>query len=274
MSHNTHDHIKNRIYKRSDQEPKDGFLVELEEGSGVTHLELPIRFRDPKTEELIGHIQVKAIVRGSAPLLELLSQKQKDLLLKEPLIRSGAELVYKKKSGKLDYTSSILKTLSFRYPNKKSVDWFSFYISGLPKTIAEEPDFDMHRHFGVITIEPSDFKKLKDGEVGIALNNGSWTHDYDGFTEVVDNSGDRIGSAQVILAIDTRNDYFQELMPVIDTLELARRLELDFLSKSWVKDRVAEFSNNKKGDAGWMSIIYYLPETVSFSTFIRLLTER
>jgi hypothetical protein len=269
MNRNTHDHITNRIWKRSNYKLDDGLYVELEEGSRVSHLNLPMRLRDFATSQ----VSVKAIVSGSAPLLRLLPQKQKDLVLKQLLLRSGADIVSADDGG-IDYAASILKTLSGWYPQKHSVNWFSFYVYSVCDVAQEEHDFDLHRHVGVIEIDLEDFKKIKEGEAGIALNVGIWTYDYDGQTEVVDDSGYKIGSAQTILAFCTRQSYLPVLMPVINTLEIVEKAEKELLSKKYVIKRVAELSNRGKSDADWLSLVFYMPESVDFKVMVRLLSEK
>lgn len=263
MSRNRHDHITNRIWKRSKAESKDGLYVELEEGSRVTHLQTYMRLRDAESKKLLGHVSVKAVVQGSAPLLNYIPETLRNSLFKELLIRSDIEIISAvgKKGVGIDYGKSILKELTGRHADKSSVDWFTFFVFSSPEE-KEDEDFDMHRHGGPIVATPEEFEGFlkKEGEVGVALIDGYWTCDFEEDSEVVDINGRQIGTARILLVIDTRIIYAQELKSVINISNLIFKAEHRW-SKSLVKKRLGELYG-KKSDAGWFSMVYYLPKSI------------
>jgi len=261
MSYDTHNHFGNRIFRRSKIEPADKLWVELEEGSRATHLEIPIRLREPFGKKLLGHINVKATVQGNASSIKYLP-RQVGESLKELLIRSNVEIIQKKGKGENqepDYEASILKELSSRYPEKSSVKWYTFYIFSPPYEIKEEPDFEMHDHKGPIVVLPDDFIKIKEGEVGVTLAQGFRPFDYEEDTKVINISHKQIGTALVLLSIQTRINYIGDLMPIFNLPKMI------FKAERWpatIVRRQLSILYGKKSDAKWFSLIYFLPKEI------------
>lgn len=256
MSYDPHVHVSDFIVRRSKIKPGD-LWAELEEGCCATSFDIPIKLED-EFGELLGYSQVLATIQSKASLMEPFP-----IPIEELLYRAGVPIEDLDKRP--DYKISLLNELKRRYPEKKSVEWFTFYILEPPQKIEQNVKFKMHFHYkGPMIVLAEDILRLKDKSIklGAALADGYRIFNFDADTKIKNVVSQQIGKGRVVGVIQTKFRYLDRLKPLIGLSDMI--FDATQQPVTLVRRQLMTLYN-KKSDSGWFSLAYFLLTETSLS---------